>query len=43
MKKSTTQDNQNKKQISVSIRKFLLAHVSSALKVANAYNKKGIQ
>lgn len=43
MNKSITQDNQNDKQISTSIRKFFTRfHVSSALKAANAYKKKGI-
>ena len=43
MNKSITQDNQNDKLISTSIRKFFTRfHVSSALKTANAYKKKGI-
>lgn len=43
MNKSITQDNQNEKQISVSIRRFFTRfHVSSALKAANAYKTKGI-
>lgn len=43
MNKSITQDNQNDKLISTSIRKFFTRfHVSSALKAANAYKKKGI-
>ena len=43
MNKSITQDNQNNKLISISIRKFFTRfHVSSALKAANAYKKKGI-
>ena len=43
MNKSITQDNQNDKQISTSIRKFFTRfHVSSALKAANAYKKKGV-
>ena len=43
MNKSITQDNQNDKQISTSFRKFFTRfHVSSALKAANAYKKKGI-
>lgn len=43
MKKSITQDNQNDKQISKSIKRFFLRfHVSSALKASNAYKKKGI-
>lgn len=42
MYKSITQDNQNDKQISKSIRRFFIRfHVSSALKAANAYKKKG--
>ena len=41
MNKSITQDNQNDKQISTSIRRFFTRfHVSSALKAANAYKKK---
>lgn len=43
MNKSITQDNQNEIQISVYIRRFFdRFHVSSALKAANAYKKKGI-
>lgn len=43
MNKSITQDNQNDNQISKSIRRFFVRfHVSSALKAANAYKKKGI-
>lgn len=43
MNKSITQNNQNEKQISVSIRRFFTRfHVSSALKAANAYKKRGI-
>lgn len=43
MTKSITQDNQNDKQISSSIRKFFTRfHLSSALKAANAYKTKGI-
>ena len=43
MNKIITQDNQNEKQISASIRKFFTRfHVSSALKAANAYKTKGI-
>ena len=43
MNKSITQDNQNDKQISTSIRKFFTRfHISSALKAANAYKKKCI-
>lgn len=42
MYKSITQDDQNDKQISKSIRRFFTRfHVSSALKTANAYKKKG--
>ena len=42
MNKSITQDNLNDKQISKSIRKFFTRfHLSSALKAANAYKKKG--
>lgn len=42
MNKSITQDNQNDKQISKSIRRFFKRfHLSSALKAANAYKKKG--
>ena len=43
MNKSITQDNQNDNQISKSIRRFFTRfHLSSALKTANAYKKKGI-
>lgn len=43
MNKIITQNNQNDKQISTSIRNFFTRfHVSSALKAANAYKKKGI-
>ncbi len=43
MNKSITQDNQNVNQISKSIRRFFTRfHLSSALKTANAYKKKGI-
>ena len=43
MNKSITQDNQNDNQISKSIRSFFTRfHLSSALKSANAYKKKGI-
>jgi len=43
MNKSITQDNQNEKQISASIRRFFTRfHISSALKAANAYKTKGI-
>ena len=42
MNKSITQDNQNDNQISKSIRRFFTRfHISSALKAANAYKKKG--
>lgn len=42
MYKSITQDDQNDKQISKSIRRFFTRfHVSSVLKAANAYKKKG--
>jgi hypothetical protein len=42
MNKSITQDNQNDKQISKSIKRFFTRfHISSALKEANAYKKKG--
>lgn len=42
MNKSITQDNQNDNQISKSIRTFFTRfHLSSALKAANAYKKKG--
>ena len=40
---SITQANQNDKQISKSIKRFFMRfHISSALKAANAYKKKGI-
>ena len=43
MNKSITQATQNDKQISKSIKRFFARfHVSSALKSANAYKKKGI-
>ena len=43
MYKSITQDTQNDKQISTSIKRFFTRfHVSSALKASNAYKKKGI-
>ena len=43
MNKSITQANQNDKQISKSIKRFLTRfHISSALKASNAYKKKGI-
>ena len=43
MNNSITQDNQNDNQISKSIRKFFIRfHLSSTLKAANAYKKKGI-
>ena len=42
MNKSITQDTQNDNQISKTIRRFFTRfHVSSALKSANAYKKKG--
>ena len=42
MNKSITQDNQKDNQISKSIRRFFTRfHLSSALKAANAYKKKG--
>lgn len=42
MNKSITQDNLNDNQISKSIRRFFTRfHLSSALKAANAYKKKG--
>lgn len=42
MIKSITQTNQNDKQISKSVKKFFTRfHLSSALKAANAYKKKG--
>ena len=43
MNKSITQNNQNDKQISESIKKFFLRfRVSSALKASNAYKQKGV-
>lgn len=43
MDNSITQANQNDKQISKSIKRFFTRfHISSALKAANAYKKKGI-
>ena len=43
MYKSITQDHQNDKHISTSIKRFFTRfHVSSALKVSNAYKQKGI-
>ena len=43
MDNSITQANQNDKQISKSIKSFFVRfHISSALKAANAYKKKGI-
>ena len=43
MNKSITQADQNDKQISKSIRRFFTRfHISSALKAANAYKRKGI-
>lgn len=43
MNNSITQDNQNDNQISKSIRRFFTRfHLSSTLKAANAYKKKGI-
>jgi hypothetical protein len=43
MNKSITQDTQNDNQISKTIRRFFVRfHVSSALKSANAYKRKGI-
>jgi hypothetical protein len=43
MNNSITQANQNDKQISKSIKRFFTRfHISSALKAANAYKKKGI-
>lgn len=43
MYKSITQENQNDKQISKSIKRFFTRlHISSALKASNAYKKKGI-
>ena len=43
MDNSITQDTQDDKQISASIKRFFVRfHVSSALKAANAYKKKGI-
>ena len=42
MNKSITQATQNDKQISKSIKRFFTRfHISSALKAANAYKKKG--
>ncbi len=42
MNKSIIQDKQNNNQISKSIRRFFTCfHLSSALKAANAYKKKG--
>lgn len=42
MNRSVSQDNQNDKQISKSIRRFFTRfHLSSALKSVNAYKKKG--
>ena len=42
MNKSITQDDQNDNQISKSIRRFFTRfHLSSVLKAANAYKKKG--
>ena len=42
MNKSITQDTQNDNRISKTIRRFFTRfHVSSALKSANAYKKKG--
>ena len=42
MNKSITQDTQNDNQISKTIRRFFIRfHLSSALKSANAYKKKG--
>ena len=43
MNKSITQNTQDDKQISASIKRFFSRfHISSALKAANAYKKKGI-
>ena len=43
MNKSITQEDQNDKQISESIKRFFTRfHVSSALKASNAYKQKGI-
>lgn len=43
MKKNITQDNQNDKQISKSIKRFFIRfYKSSALKAANTYKKKGV-
>ena len=43
MYKSITQDYQNDKQISASIKRFFARfHISSALKASNAYKQKGI-
>ena len=42
MDKSITQATQNDKQISKSIKRFFTRfHISSALKAANAYKRKG--
>ena len=42
MNKSVTQDNQNDNQISKTIIRFFTRfHISSALRSANAYKKKG--
>ena len=42
MNKSITQATQNDKQISKSIKRFFTRfHISSALKAANAYKRKG--
>ncbi len=42
MNKSITQDTQNDKQISKTIRRFFVRfHVSFVLKSANAYKRKG--
>ena len=42
MNKSITQDNQNDKQISESIKRFFTRfHISSVLKASNAYKQKG--
>ena len=44
MNKSITQATQNDKQISKSIKRFFTRfHVSSALKLSNAYKKKGTE
>ena len=43
MNNSITQANQNDKQIPKSVKRFFTRfHISSALKAANAYKKKGI-